>query len=237
MKTLVVANWKMNPQSLVQAKRLFNSLRKDWDKKGIEVVVCPPFIYLGSRSVKLGAQNCFWGEKGAFTGEISVKMLKNIGCSYIIVGHSERRDHFKETNEIVNKKLKLVLRTGLKAILCVGETKKGEPQKILESQLKKDLKGVPLGQLKNLVIAYEPVWAIGTGKASRVDQAVINLLFIRKIVSRLYSSLLTKKVQILYGGSVNSKNAAGFIKAGFNGLLIGGSSLNPQEFLKILRNV
>lgn len=209
MKPLIVANWKMNPSSLVEAKRIFNSVKKV-DIKEAEVVICPPFIYLSALKPN-GAQDVFWEEKGAFTGEISPLMLKDIGVKYVIIGHSERRKHFKEAGEIIDKKLKAALKYGLKPILCIDKI----------SQIPKDIKG-------NIIIAYEPLFAIGTGKACSPQRAKNMRLSIKKIAGT--------STPILYGASVNSKNARDYIKkAGFQGLLVGGASLNPKEFIDIIK--
>jgi len=217
MKPIVVANWKMNPLSLAEAKKLFNSVTQGTRKiKGVTVVICPPFIYLSSLGAN-GSQDCFFEEKGAFTGEVSVKMLKNLGCRYVIVGHSERRQYQKETDEMVNKKLKSVLEEGLKPILCIANL----------SQLKKSLKGVPKEGFNNLILAYEPVFAIGTGKPCSVDKAKRMRISIKKAAG----------VPVLYGGSVNGENAKDYIKeGGFNGLLVGGASLKSKEFIEGINN-
>ncbi len=233
MKTLIVANWKCNPTTLSEAKRIFDLVKKGVDKienkKKVEVVVCPPFVYLSSfkfqvSSFKLGAQDVFWENPpaggGAFTGEISAKMLKNLGCGYVIIGHSERRKYFKETDETINKKLKAALENGLKAILCIDK----------KSQIKNALKGIAKKQFKNLILAYEPVFAIGTGKPCSIEKARKMNFLIRKAVKI--------NIKILYGGSVNSQNAADFIKkAKFHGLLVGGASLKPKEFVKIVKTM
>lgn len=233
MKPLIVANWKMNPQALKGAKLLLNSIEKETRKvTNVEIVVCPPFIYLsnffygrGKTMIKIGAQDCFWEEKGAFTGEISAKMLKDLGCKYVIVGHSERRRYFKETDEMINKKIKAVLKIGLRPILCI--------EKI--SQIKKGIKGIIKKDLKKIILAYEPVWAIGTGKACGIPEAKKVNLSIRKI---LMDSSSPTSLYILYGGSINSQNARDFIKkAKFQGLLVGGASLNPKEFIKLVKNI
>lgn len=233
MKPLIVANWKMNPQALKGAKLLLNSIEKETRKvTNVEIVVCPPFIYLsnffygrGKTMIKIGAQDCFWEEKGAFTGEISAKMLKDLGCKYVIVGHSERRRYLKETDEMINKKIKAVLKIGLRPILCI--------EKI--SQIKKGIKGIIKKDLKKIILAYEPVWAIGTGKACGIPEAKKVNLSIRKILMDPSSPTSS---YILYGGSINSQNARDFIKkAKFQGLLVGGASLNPKEFIKLVKNV
>ena len=250
MRLLIVANWKMNPKSLADAKRLFNSVKNGTKKiKNVEIIICPPFVYLsnfGSRSsgLKLGAQNCFWEEKGAYTGEISLGMLEDLRCQYVIIGHSERRGYFKETDEMVNKKLKTVIGTKLNPILCVGETQeerdKEETEAVLRRQLKFGLKEISSSkfQTSGLSIAYEPVWAIGTGNPCDIEEAQKMGLLIRKIISELYNRAIFKKLRILYGGSANSKNAAGYIKeAHFQGLLVGGASLNAKEFIQIIKRV
>ncbi len=237
MKLLVVANWKMNPQSLKEAKLLFNSVKKELKEhsaffsslreiKGVkkaEVIICPPFVYLpilkSFKGFVFGSQDCFWEEKGAYTGEVSPTMLKSLGCQYVIVGHSERRRHFQETDEMINKKIKAVLKAKLKPILCIDNI----------SQLKNGLKGIETWKLKikNLIIAYEPLFAIGTGIACSPERA--------KEMKNKIQKLLGKNIKVLYGGSVNSENAANYIKqAGFDGLLIGGASLNAKEFVKII---
>jgi triosephosphate isomerase len=259
---LIVANWKCNPQSLAEAKRLFNSIKKGIrNVKNCEIVICPPFVYLPivssfivhRSSFKLGAQDCFWEDynpptalplkrapKGAFTGQISPLMLKDLGCEYVIVGHSEKRA-LGENDEMINKKLKSAIKAKLKPILCIGETfeekKKGKTLKILRNQLKKDLKGLinsSTHQLINLIVAYEPVWAIGTGNACQPKEAKEVLKFLKKITHQLINSSTNK---LLYGGSVNSKNAADYINIGFDGLLVGGASLNPKEFAKIIKSI
>jgi triosephosphate isomerase len=238
-KTLVVANWKMNPTTLAEAKQLFNSVSQGIKKvKNVEAIICPPFVYLPILSlvishrslVKLGAQDCFYEQKGPFTGEVSPKMLKDLGCQCVIIGHSERRQCFEETDEMINKKIKAALKIKLKPILCIGETaaekKKGKTFKVLKKQLKEDLKSI--SNLKNLILAYEPVWAIGTGIPCQPSEAKRVLFFLRKSL---------RKTPVLYGGSVNSQNARDYLKAGFQGLLVGGASLNDQEFIKIVKNV
>jgi len=216
MKPLIVANWKCHPQTKKEALGLFNLFKKKFKNfKRAEVVVAPPFIFLPflkpKTGLKLAAQDCFWEEKGAFTGEVSPKMLADLNCSYIILGHSERRKYQKETNEEINKKIKASLKAGLKPILCVNQM----------SQVKKCLQGVT----ENIVIAYEPLFAIGTGNACDWRVAKRMKMAIEKSA---------KGSRILYGGSINSQNANDYLKkAGFDGLLIGGSSLN-EEFVKIV---
>jgi len=226
-KIFIVGNWKMNPGGLKQAKSLFDSIKRGFRSvkktKKVEVVLCPPFVYLqGFESkdlpFKLGAQNCFWEEKGAFSGEISPLMLKNLGCKYVIIGHSERRKYFQETDTMINKKLRMALKIGLIPILCIDKI----------SQIKKGMKEILGKDIKKIIVAFEPIWAIGTGKACGYKEA--------KEFNVLMKKVLGKNHPTLYGGSVNSKNALGYIKeSGFHGLLIGGASLKSREFLKIVK--
>ncbi|MDP2966997.1 MAG: triose-phosphate isomerase [bacterium] len=248
MKPLIVANWKCNPITLREAENLFDSIRKGIKNvKNSEVVICPPFVWLSNLlaskpytlNPKLGAQDCFWEGKGAFTGEISPAMLKNLGVDYVIIGHSERRKYQKETDEMINKKLKAALKTGLKVILCIDNIsqipsflrKRGGRRGQSPLRLKKDLRGLIKKELANLIIAYEPIFAIGTGKPCRVEKANKMRILIKKEV-------LNKKIPILYGGSINSQNAGDYIKeGGFQGLLIGSTSLNAKEFIKIVKDI
>lgn len=200
-KPLIVANWKMNPQSLKEAKVLFNKV------KNAKAIICPPFIYISALKAN-GAQDCFWEKKGAFTGEISPVMLKNLGVEYVIVGHYERRKYLTETDEMIGKKIKACLRVGLKPILCINNI----------SQTK--------GVNKKVILAFEPISAIGSGRSFPV-----------KTAKKMRRSLASFKI-VLYGGSVNSKNARDYIlEAGFQGLLVGGASLDAKEFISIVKSV
>jgi len=248
MKTLIVANWKMNPNSLAEAKRLFSLIEKGIKNiKNVEVVICPPFIYLSSikhqvSSIKLGGQDCFWKEEGAFTGEVSAKMLKDLGCEYVIIGHSERRRYLNETNEMISKKLRAAISFKLKPIFCVGETRQNKREeeglKVLNSQISRGLKNIRKKEAKNVIIAYEPVWAIGTGKSCDPNTVLTKNLLIKGVIKKRYSPAISRKVRILYGGSVNSQNAKDFINiAKIDGLLVGGASLDPKEFVKIVKAV
>ena len=233
MKKIIIANWKMNPGSLEEAKKIFNKIKIAAGKlKKVETVICPPFVYLPSLRAT-GAQNIFYEEKGAYTGEISVKMLKDLGVKYVIIGHSERRE-MGETDEIINKKIKAGLEAGLKVVFCVGEKKRdGENEYLnfVKNQINKGLKNIPKKFFKNLIIAYEPVWAISSQKRARADNpesALKMAVFIKRT--------LLSPIPILYGGSVNPENAGGFLfKSGMNGLLVGGQSLIPENFIKILK--
>jgi len=251
-QSLVIANWKMNPTSLKEVEHLSSSLKPEIEKaQGVETVICPPFVYLkdllanNSDKFIFGAQDCFWEEKGAFTGEISPSMLKELGCQYVIVGHSERRKYFQETDEVVSRKLKAVLKVRLKPVLCIGEEARdafdssGKPLNEMSlavgQQLEKDLSGISSVKIGEIVIAYEPVWAIGTGIPCQPDDAMKAALFIKKILTKLYSRSIAEKTRIIYGGSVNSQNASDYVKgARMDGLLVGGASLNASEFARII---
>jgi len=227
MKKIIIANWKMNPSDLAEAKKLFAAV------KNLDAIICPPFCYLYAKirpsgaKFTLGAQNCHWEEKGAYTGEISPKMLKSLGVKCVIIGHSERRIHFQETDEMINKKLKAALKFGLIPILCIGE-KEGEDAKlVVDRQLKEDLNEIIDTDIEKIVIAYEPVWAIGTGNFCEPQKAKEVLGLMKEKINN----------NVLYGGSVSSKISADYIKVGFDGLLVGGASLDVEEFAKIVKNV
>jgi len=227
MKKIIVANWKCNPVTRSEAEELFDSVSKGTKDMEVETVICPPFVFLGLGSGILGAQDSFYEEKGAYTGEVSVTMLKELGCQYVIVGHSERRKYFNETDELVNKKIKAILGAGLIPIVCIGETEEerenNKTEEILEKEVKDGLEGVDLSKI---VIAYEPIWAIGTGNACDVEEAQRMKETIQKMTS--------KDMRILYGGSANASNAKGYLDVGFDGLLVGGASLKAAEFIKIV---
>ena len=236
MKNLIVANWKMNPVSHKEAENIFDGIKKGVKGAKAEVVVCPPFIYLFLlKGLSIGAQNVFYADGHALTGGISGAMLKDYGVEYVIIGHSESRKYLKETDEIVNKKIKEALENGLKVIFCIGETAEeldaGKKNEVLERQLKIGLSGVD--DLENINIAYEPVWAIGTGNNCSVEETKESIDFIRNFPALRGAEGL----RILYGGSVKSENSGVYIKeTGANGLLVGGSSLNPEEFVKIVKS-
>jgi triosephosphate isomerase (TIM) len=236
MENLIAANWKMNPVSKKEAEELFEEIKKGIKGLKSEVVICPPFVFLpalakANGSVPLGAQNCFWEEKGAFTGEISAAMIKDSEISYVIIGHSERRKYFGETDEIVNKKIKKASDLGLKIIFCIGETAEerdaGKKEEVLKRQVQEGLKDIV--DIDNVNVAYEPVWAIGTGNNCSVEETKKSIDYIRQFVK--------KETRILYGGSVKSENSGAYVKeAGSNGLLVGGASLNAEEFVKIVKS-
>ncbi len=249
---LIIANWKCNPATRQEAERLLNTIKKSKFKKE-KVVFCPPFVWLSLFSDCLsGAQDCHWENKGTFTGAISPLMLKDLGVKYVILGHSERREYFGETDEMVNMKIKAVLKNGLKPVLCVGEKERETTDSegrtvndmglVVGEQLEKALDGISKSRVKDIVITYEPVWAISTGVIGSVepclpDDAVRASLFIRKTLVKMYGRG-ADKVKVLYGGSVNSKNVADYIKEDrIDGVLVGGASLNASDFIKIIEKV
>jgi triosephosphate isomerase len=242
-KPFIAGNWKMNTK-LVEATSLVRAMLPELDKiDSVEKVLCPPFISLAAvkelikgTSLELGAQNMYSEDKGAYTGEISPPMLIDL-CDFVILGHSERRQYFAETDEVVNKKVKKAFEVGLKPILCVGESlednESGRTEQIITKQVRGGLAGVsPMSQL---VIAYEPIWAIGTGKAATGKQANATISLIRGILAKLWNMDTAKAVRILYGGSVTSSNIAEFIaEPEIDGALVGGASLKANEFVSIV---
>lgn len=244
-KPLIAGNWKMN-LTLAESVTLAKAVRDGAGSASAEVALCVPFTALtvvaetlkGS-SVRLGGQDMYWEAKGAFTGEVSASHLLDAGCRMVILGHSERRRLFGDSDEVVASKLKAALSSGLIPILCVGETlEERESQKtfrVLERQLHSALKGHAPAALSALVIAYEPVWAIGTGKTATPAQAQEAHLFIRSTVAKLYSEGLAAGMRILYGGSVKAENADSLMaQPDLDGALVGGDSLKPVSFLRIV---
>jgi len=240
----IAGNWKMNT-TLTEAIALVKTMRRELDEIGnVDKVLCPPFISLAAigeilkgSSIKLGAQNLYFEEKGAYTGEISPLMLVDL-CKFVIIGHSERRQYFNETGEIVNKKIVAALKAGLKPILCIGErleeNEAGSTEEIVTGQLKTSLTGI--NTISGLTIAYEPIWAIGTGKAATGEQANATISLIRRTISKLYNERIAQGLRILYGGSVNADNTTEFIKqTEIDGALVGGASLKADQFISIVR--
>jgi triosephosphate isomerase len=200
----------------------------------------PVFEVIQNSPVALGAQNLFWENEGAYTGEISAPMLKSVGCQYCIIGHSERRQYFAETDETVNKRIQAAIRVGLKPVFCVGETEKERESEqtlsVLDKQFKNGLKDLILDQLDKLIIAYEPVWAIGTGKTATDDQAQEVHQFIRSLVKKNFGSALSDSIRILYGGSVKPDNIEGLMSMpDIDGALVGGASLDAESFSRIVK--
>jgi len=239
----IAGNWKMNTTA-TEAERLVLEMLDKLDRiKGVEKVLCPPFVslvainmMLQSSAIKLGAQNMYFEIKGAYTGEISPVMLSEL-CEFVILGHSERRGYFGETDEIVNKKVKTALANKLKPILCVGErlaeNEAGKTEEVINRQVTAALNGIE--PVRDLVIAYEPVWAIGTGKAASSAQAAATIQSIRDVVAKLWNKSIAQDLRILYGGSVTSANIAEFIShPEIDGALVGGASLKAEEFVSIV---
>ena len=242
----MAGNWKMN-NSCAESVELVSQLKdKISARKEIDIVVAPPFTALGAVAavlkgspIGLSAQNVFWEESGAFTGEISTAMLKDVGCRYVIIGHSERRQYFSETDETVNKRLKAALKASLIPIVCIGETlAEREAEKtlpVIEQQLKGGLKGLSLEEMETVIIAYEPVWAIGTGKTATPDQAQEVHRFIRDIIARIFSKEIADDTRILYGGSVKPDNVDQLmVQLDIDGALVGGASLKADAFARIV---
>ena len=240
---MIAGNWKMNT-TVSEAIELVNAMRDELDKiANVDKVICPPFVSLAAvgkliegSTIKLGAQNLFFAEKGAYTGEISPLMVADL-CEFVIIGHSERRQYFNETGEVVNKKVVAALKAGLKPILCVGErleeNEAGRTEEVVTEQLGSSLTGIDY--INGLVIAYEPVWAIGTGKAATGEQANETISLIRRNVSKLYSDGIAQDMRILYGGSVTAANATEFMQQPeIDGALVGGASLKATEFLSVV---
>ena len=240
---MIAGNWKMNT-TVGEAVALVKAMRDELDKvKNVEKVLCPPFVSLAAvkelikgTSIKLGAQNVYFAEKGAYTGEISPLMLADL-CEYVIIGHSERRQYFAEGGELINKKIKSALKVNLRPIFCVGErleqNEAGKTEEVVSEQLKSALEGIP--SLNGLVIAYEPVWAIGTGKAATGEQANKTIAFIRRNLANLYGDKVAQGTRILYGGSVTASNIAEFLRfVDIDGGLVGGASLKAAEFTGIV---
>lgn len=250
LKKFIAANWKMN-KGLVQSQQFAEEFKAYYEKHKIsfvDVVLCPPFTSLeavnkkiNNSGIKLGAQNMHYESQGAFTGEISAGMLKSCGAEYVIIGHSERRQYFNETNSTVNKKVLTALDEGLKPIVCIGETLQEREDKIteavIEEQLKTCLGHVSEEQMQGFVIAYEPVWAIGTGKNATPHQAESVHNFIRKKLKKMYSEPVSEKTRVIYGGSITAENAKElFASETINGGLVGGASLEVQSFIEIINS-
>ncbi len=246
-RPLLAGNWKMN-KSLAEAEELASALKgRLTDISGRDVVVCVPSLYVERVSRMLldseiapGAQNLYWEEKGAFTGEVSGPMLKSVGCEYVIIGHSERRQYFHETNQHANKKVKAALQTGLKPILCVGETleqrEEGVTESIVTTQVQESLEGMSQDEMLRTVVAYEPVWAIGTGRTATPEQAEEVHALIRKLLGQKFGEEVAEKVRILYGGSIKPDNVYDLMQqADIDGGLVGGASLSADSFEKIVR--
>jgi len=247
-RKIIAGNWKMN-EDIHETATLINELKgrlKDF-RNEVDVVVCPSFTSLvvaksliKDSPIKLGAQNMSQHDNGAYTGEVSAKMLTTIGCEFVILGHSERRQYFKETDDLVNVKIKKALSKGLTPIVCIGETleerESGITDKIITTQLKGVAHELTSSEIEKLVVAYEPVWAIGTGKNATPEQANQVHKLIRKLVGQMYSWALAEKIIIQYGGSMNAQNASSLLyQSDIDGGLIGGASLKSDAFMAIIQ--
>ena len=248
-RKVIAGNWKMH-NDLKQSEDLIKSLKELLKDKSVncDVIMCPPFTSLSEASkhvngsiIKLGAQNMHFEDKGAFTGEVSASMLKSVGCEYVILGHSERRTIFNESDETINKKIKKAFEQGLKPIFCIGETleerEKEITKDVVKRQVEKGLEGISSEQMKNLIIAYEPVWAIGTGKTATPQQAQEVHEFIRGLISSKFGSDIAEDLVIQYGGSVKPDNASELLsQKDIDGALVGGACLKADSFMGIITN-
>jgi triosephosphate isomerase len=246
-KKFIAGNWKMNTRSIDGELLAAGVVKGLGSETRVSVAVCPPFPFLSriaqvvkGTAVALGAQNCYPKDDGAFTGEIGPAMLVDVGCQYVILGHSERRQIFKESDAFINDKVHAALKVGLKVILCIGETleerKANKTESILDTQLTGSLAKITAEQLKNMVVAYEPVWAIGTGLNATPQQAQDAHAFVRKRIGQLCGDAAAQSLVIQYGGSVKPDNAATLLgQADVDGALVGGASLKADDFLAIVR--
>lgn len=244
-KKVIAGNWKMNmlPDATI---RFIDELTPLVKSTQSEVILCVPYTDLfyalltaQNTNIKIGAQNMHWEESGAYTGEISAQMLKSIGVEYVIIGHSERRQYFNETDETVNKKIKSAFNVGLKPIVCVGESleerESGKAVEKVTNQVKLALEGLTENQVEDVIIAYEPIWAIGTGKTATSEDANNMIKQIRQEISKLYGQIVAERVIIQYGGSVKASNSKElFSTSDIDGALVGGASLKSDEFAKIV---
>lgn len=242
---LIAANWKLH-KTLAEAHDFLEKFREDLKLQDVDVVIAPSFLCLHSMAVALqaspihlAAQNVYFEEKGAFTGEVSPAMLHDAGCHYVIIGHSERRAIFGEDDQLINQKVRAAFKSNLIPILCIGESleqrQNGETEAVLERQLRANLEGVVPNQAAKLVVAYEPIWAIGTGQTASSDDAQAGCAFVRKVVEDIFNSDIAKSVRVQYGGSVKPDNARELLsQPDIDGALVGGASLEPDSFKAIM---
>ncbi len=246
-KRIIAGNWKMN-KSVAESKDLATDIKRELgDCRDVDVVICPPFTSLqvvgeaiDNTQIKFGAQNMHWESDGAYTGEISANMLRSIYCHYVILGHSERRCYFGETDEIVNKKTKAALAANLIPIVCIGETleeRQSEKHKmVVKAQLEGSLAGISAEDIKRIVLAYEPVWAIGTGEVASPEQAQDMHAFIRSVLVEIANAEIASGVRIQYGGSMKPSNAAELLsQPDIDGGLIGGAALDARSFVELIK--
>ena len=244
-KPIIAGNWKMH-KTIAEAVEFVNDIKDKVNNTDVEAVICAPFTLLKDlkeatkgTNIKIGAQNMHSAEQGAFTGEISAPMLKELNIDYVVLGHSERRQYFNETNETVNKKVIKALEEGIDPILCVGETleerEAAETKNICKEQTEKALVGVSAEDMKKVVIAYEPVWAIGTGKTATAEDANDVIAYIREVVKGLYGEEISEEVRIQYGGSVKPSNVAEIMnQSDIDGALVGGASLLASDYTELV---
>lgn len=246
-RPIIAGNWKMF-KTIKEGQELVNSLKRElYDIEDADIVVCPPYTLLAyladmllSSNIALGAQDVHWEDEGAYTGEVSARMLKDAGCKYVIIGHSERRQYFGETNESVNKKTKAALAAGLTPIVCVGETlnerEAGKTFDVVKDHVQNGLQGLSEEEALEIVIAYEPVWAIGTGRTATAEQAQEVHAFIRKLLAELWGASCAGRMRIQYGGSVKPDNITALMaKDDIDGALVGGASLKIDSFAQIVK--
>ena len=248
-RKVIAGNWKMH-KDLSESQNLISKLINELRKENVncDIIICPPFTSLSEAAglvkntkVKLGAQNMHYEDKGAFTGEVSAAMLKSVGCEYVILGHSERRAIFSESDEMINKKIKKALGSGLRPIFCIGETlqqrESGTMNDVIKRQVTDGLQHVSTGEMEKIIIAYEPVWAIGTGVTATPQQAQEVHVYVRQLINNIFGDDTAEKLIIQYGGSVKPDNAAELLsQSDIDGALVGGACLEADSFLKIIKS-
>ena len=248
-RKVIAGNWKMH-KDLSESQNLISKLINELRKEDVncDIIICPPFTSLSEAAglvkntkVKLGAQNMHYEDKGAFTGEVSAAMLKSVGCEYVILGHSERRAIFSESDEMINKKIKKALGSGLRPIFCIGETlqqrESGTMNDVIKRQVTDGLQHVSTGEMEKIIIAYEPVWAIGTGVTATPQQAQEVHVYVRQLINNIFGDDTAEKLMIQYGGSVKPDNAAELLsQSDIDGALVGGACLEADSFLKIIKS-
>ncbi|MCU9815435.1 MULTISPECIES: triose-phosphate isomerase [Paraclostridium] len=244
-KPIIAGNWKMH-KTIAEAVEFVNEIKGKVNNTDVEAVICAPFTLLKDLKeatkgtpIKIGAQNMHYADNGAFTGEISAPMLKELDIDYVVLGHSERRQYFNETNETVNKKVLKALEVGIDPILCIGETleerEADKTKDVCKVQTEKALENVTAEDMKKVVIAYEPIWAIGTGKTATAEQANDVIAYVREVVKGLYGEEISEEVRIQYGGSVKPSNVSEIMnQTDIDGALVGGASLQPADFTELV---
>ena len=245
-KPIIAGNWKMN-NTIAEAQKLIGELKPLVADAAAEVVICVPYtaiqkaaVLTAGSNIAVGAENVAWADKGAFTGEISAAMLKEVGATYVIIGHSERRQMFGETDETVRARTAQALKNGLKPIVCVGELlserESGKTEEVVRRQTEGAFAGLTAADMENVVIAYEPVWAIGTGKTATAEQANETIAYIRSVVKNMFGAQVANALRIQYGGSMNPANATALMaQPDIDGGLIGGASLKAEDFAKVVK--